>query len=60
MVKHWSLQFWEFDMSDPQDPVCIPVERPERAAWEQPVLRRLDASDAEIAPLPVVDGITIS
>ena len=47
-------------MSDPHNPVPAPIERPERATWEQPELRRLDAVDAEIAPSPVVDGITIS
>jgi len=47
-------------MSNPQNPVSAPIERPERAAWEQPELRRLDAADAEIAPSPIVDGITIS
>ena len=50
-------------MSDPHSPVSAPITRPAppaRAAWEQPAVRRLDAAEAEIAPSPIVDGITIS
>jgi len=47
-------------MSDLHDPVPLAVDAPQRAKWEQPEVRRLDASDAEIAPSPIVDGITIS
>ena len=47
-------------MSDLHDPVSVANDVPQRALWEQPELRLLDASDAEIAPSPIVDGITIS
>ena len=30
------------------------------ARWERPELRRLDALDAELAPIPNVDGATQS
>jgi hypothetical protein len=30
------------------------------AQWERPELRQLDALDAEVAPTPTADGITLS
>jgi hypothetical protein len=51
---------WGIIMADMHPKSSDDNKRSELRAWHKPVLRRLDSADAEIAPSPIVDGITIS